>query len=341
MSYIEAIPDEKEPEGCSGVLAAWVGAAGLSWFSPTFYKRVANQPALYALLFLFMYGFILTIFNLFSLYMTFVSDLSTNDIRIPQITIQNGVASADVPQPYVMLDEAGVMMVIDTTGVITRIDERQYSQGILMTRTQVHILDGGDYEITELNELHQVFGNPIVLDQSLRQTIFLILGVILLLWHTIVRMFYVLIISLITWAIVSAVRGRTDYGPVLSVAVYALIPAGVAYYLFGVLGLSFAFLFTFLYALTLVAACTFAFRRGKATDGGFGALIGSDERPLRVWRAAIAIPFFVLAVAQASFQLPWFAVWPIAFLTLALMLAVSALTLLDDEPDRGTSPSRG
>lgn len=60
--------------------------------------------------------------------------------QIPPITIQDGVVSTDVSQPYFMAEDGspGIFFIIDTTGEITSLDEN-VTEGVLLTRDHLYL----------------------------------------------------------------------------------------------------------------------------------------------------------------------------------------------------------
>lgn len=59
--------------------------------------------------------------------------------QVPEITIEDGKASVDEPQPYEITDEAGtVIAVIDTTGETTSLEELGDDTLVLLTETHLY-----------------------------------------------------------------------------------------------------------------------------------------------------------------------------------------------------------
>ena len=115
-----------------------------------------------------------------------------------------------------------------------------------------------------LIELHEVFGNPIVLDESRALQIWDTVSVIinwivfigLSLWNSLIRFAHIALTGLVIWGIVSIKRSGTSFSPILITGVYANVPAIYGHFLLGKIG----FAFLGLYSILLVVIWAIALR---------------------------------------------------------------------------------
>ena len=92
------------------------------------------------------------------------------DGEIPEITISNGIAEVSGEQPFIMLDGAdangqSMFVAVDTTGKIKKIDTG-YSQGFLLTRTELHVVNPQNgYQVVPLSDINTMFSqDPIIIN---------------------------------------------------------------------------------------------------------------------------------------------------------------------------------
>lgn len=336
----EAAASPGEP-GCMSSLGWFAAAPVLACFSPTFYANAARRRTGSAILFFFLFAFVIT--GLQSCGILWGMVKVGQDIRqafdsgeFPVLTITNGVAEVDGTQPYVIADN-DTFFAIDTTGQYTDIDRRRYAQGLLIKRTSVVILNRqGDYQEAPLSAVQEMLGlgDPFVLDAETATNYWtgfaLIVSVVVFLflaiWNTLVRLAYVALIALAVWGLTALIRPGTGFGPVLATGLYALSPALFVVFLIsqtpvGFPGLTTLFLLIF-WGLGLAAA--FQTRRTEpAASPSIGAFL-SAERPLRAWRALIAIPLALDVVLETIFGWDAFYVtWPLALLTVGALAVAS------------------
>jgi len=242
--------------------------------------------------------------------------------KIPEIVIQGGIARVNAPQPLVLLNQDGMIAAVDTTGAVSYIDQRYYSRGVLLTRTELHLLgNSGEYQRLPLSELHTVFSaNPILLNAqtvlNAWNQVSAILSLVLLvgmgLVNTLVRLAYVALLGLLVWGAVSLLLAKTNFGLIYTVGLYASVPAMYLNYLLGLVRVNFLFLHTLLLLVIWSVALVLVFKnQGK-----------HSEAPLRLWRAWIGLPLLVVMALNIVFQWPQGGtiVWVAAVLTLAALI---------------------
>jgi len=251
--------------------------------------------------------------------------------EFPEITIRNGVATIDAEQPFVLFNEEGTIIVLDTSGTYQELDPLRYRQGLLLTRTALHLLnDDGRYQVIPLCDLQELLGaDPMVINADLATRFWIGFSVIatvlafvfIAIWNTLVRFMYLAMLALVIWGLIVLFRPGTGFGPVLITGLYAVIPAMYVHYLLGLLRIRFIFLQTILllpvWAVALVAALA---GRDNEIFGG--------ERSLRGWRTLIGIPLVFTLALDVVFELPRraFITWPVALLTFVVLVVVGLLT---------------
>ena len=140
-------------------------------WSGSFYQATARRRLILAFVFFLLFAFLLTSISTIRVALS-MSGLGTEIEtafergEFPTITIRDGIALVDGPQPLVIVDEGRSFFAIDTSGKYQEIDPSRYIEGFLLTRTSLHVLDDREYREIPLDELNEAFGNPIVLDES-------------------------------------------------------------------------------------------------------------------------------------------------------------------------------
>jgi predicted membrane channel-forming protein YqfA (hemolysin III family) len=183
----------------------------------------------------------------------------------------------------------------------------------------------GQYQILPLNSLHNFFKvNPIFINGETTsrawRTISIIYSLLaligLVIWHTILRLMVILLIALVLWGIVSLIRPRTGFGPILIAGIYSLVPAIYLHFLFGLLHFSFPFLQTILLTVFWAIALVITFVEIEFLK---------EQKQLRIWRAALGIPMLLAFAVEAIIKLqPGVAVcWIIFLFTIFILGAIS------------------
>ncbi len=337
--------NQAQPGGCLSELGWFAGGWVLSCFSPTFYYRAARRRVGSAILFFAVFGLVIASLQTLGL----IRGLVQGGLEIrrafeagdfPEITISGGVAEVSGPQPRILIDDPQVLVVLDTTGQYTEIDRRRYASGFLLTRTTLVVLNQqGQYQEIALSDLQTMLDtDPIVINGETATNYWTIFAVIfsvvawlfLAVWNLLVRIAYLGVIALAFWGVAALIRPGTSFGPVLVAGLYALVPAEYARFLlsevrFGFLGL-FTLLLLPLWAVALAAALI---PRTPAPASDSVADYFRAEHAPRLWRALIALPLLADFALEAIFDWKaWYVTWPLAFLTLIALLAVSLWPLV-------------
>lgn len=166
--------------------------------------------------------------------------------EIPDIRIENGIASASGSGRY-LIENNRQLVGLDTTGSTLEIDTSRYSEGVLLTRTEIHLVNEDGYQVFQLSELNKTFGNPIVLDAASvtrlwnRIAVFIDLSVFFggYLFYSVGRFIYLVLLGLIVWAAASLSKPGVNFSPVLITGIFANVPTTYLTYILRKAGLSF------------------------------------------------------------------------------------------------------
>ncbi len=220
------------------------------WSRP-FYKEAAGKRLGTALVFLLIFALLQTIitttiiaFNLSSFGREIESAYSSGEI--PDIRIENGVASASGSGRYLIENNRQVFGV-DTTGTTTQIDTSQYSEGLLLTRTEIHLVNEDGYQVIPLTEVNQTLGDPIVLDGSnvtrlwYGISVFVDLAMLVggFLFFSAGRFVYLVLLGLVVWGASSLSKKGVDFAPVLITGIYANVPTTYLMFVLRKIGIAF------------------------------------------------------------------------------------------------------
>ncbi len=352
MENVNPVPQPQNippaPEAGRG-LAWFLSGAVLPLGSLAFYRTAAHRRVGSAVLFFLVFTLVITALSVTNLGLSLFS--FTAEIQkayaagqIPDITITHGIAQVDGQQPLILFDQSDssgrrTLVAVDTTGVMTGIDRQVYNQGFLLTRTELILLNQqGQYERLPLSELHSFFNqDPLLINaqttsQAWRIVAGILVGVIFLLyalWFCVVRLMIVAMIALILWGLVCIFRPNTQFGPVLNIGLYAIVPAIYFSHLFSRSDISLPGIQTVL----LLVFWIIGLAAGLIETPFF-----SQARPLRLWTAWIGLPLLLLLIVDMFKPFPspagplilWFA----ALLTVLALVAVRGfLRVRDQSPE--------
>jgi hypothetical protein len=220
------------------------------WNRP-YYKEAASRGMGIALVFLLLFALLQTIVTA----TTVATSLSGfggeiqeaySSGEIPDIRIANGVASTSGSGKY-LIENNRQLVGIDTTGSTSEIDTSQYSEGVLLTRTDLHLVNEDGYQVFPLTELNQTFGDPIVLDAASvtrlwsRIAVFINLSVFFggYLFYSVGRFIYLVLLGLIVWAAASLSKKGVDFAPVLITGIFANVPTTYLMFILRKVGFNF------------------------------------------------------------------------------------------------------
>lgn len=269
--------DDAAPQREEGILEAvtWLGRGFIQpLYSVAFYRAASRRSLVDAVLFFVAFGVLSTLVGTFSLGRelgTAADELqrvfATEDI--PEIVIANGTATVRAPQPVVLKEEAGTLVVLDTSGLFYQsIDRSRYTQGLLLTRDSLHVLSDSGYRITDLADLNQAFGDPILINQQTAlefwqdfTRIFAAASLVGIgLWLILARFIWLACLAGLVRGILSAFNTRSEYGPVLTIGIYALVPAVYLSFLLGQVEVRFCGIQTVLLLIIWVVFARLALR---------------------------------------------------------------------------------
>ncbi len=221
-------------------------------------KRSLPEALKYFSFLILLAAFLLSVrFSIDSFRMLSLFELWSRE-RLPEIVIEKGKVSADVPQPWVEEGDHFVM-VIDTTGKVRRIDHA-VSQGILLTEDRLY-LKRGPFETREydLSRIEHFLLNAETVGRLRRighWTLPPLLLVFLFVYFWIGKLTQVLFFSLVSLLANWAARRRLSYQALLAIGFYALTPPLAFFCLVSLLGMHlpfFSIIYLSAYAALLVA----------------------------------------------------------------------------------------
>jgi len=171
--------------------------------------------------------------------------------EVPHIVIENGIATASGKGEFIFEQNRQIVAIV-TNGQMETIDTRFYSEGFLLTQTDLHILNEDGYQTIPLTSLNEMLGNPIILDAEHvlelwnKLSVILDLGVLVgaFLWHSVIRFFYTSILGLIVWGVVSIKNKNFSFGKILITGIYANIPTIYLVFVLKQINFNFIFLHT-------------------------------------------------------------------------------------------------
>jgi len=332
---------------------AWLLAgAVLPLASLAFYRKASQRRVAAALLFFLLFTSTISLLTTVGVgvAMSGVMDgiqRAYEEGAVPEIVIENGITRVDAPQPFILLNQQqqseSVLVAIDTTGQIQEIDRTRYSQGFLLTRTELHILNNGEYQVAPLRDIHVMLErDPILINAGpvsqawawISIIIVIATLIFLIVWHFFVRLMFLAMISLLVWGFVSLIRPNTGFGPVIISGLYASVPAIYLSHLFSrsgfsFLGLQILFLIVF-WSIGLIASLA-------------GGTFLSRERPLRLWTALLGLPMLVLYIVDLflQFEPPYgpVALWGVTLVTILGIAGLRIYYRWKEKPEGGPAPT--
>ena len=257
---------ETNPQGQSEVTAE--NDKGIVWllkgfifpaFNMDYYRTATRKRVITAVLFLFLFAGVQTIFitaevssSMRNLREEMITAFDSGEF--PNITIKDGIAQVDGEQPFIVTNNRQIIA-IDTTGVITEIDTTTYSEGALLTKTDIHLVNEDGYQIFPLYELNSSIQNPIIIDKENSLELFSIFSRVLVIasaigvyiWFFVVRFVYIAMLGILIWGIVSGSRKGIGYDFFLITGIYVNVPAVYLKYLLNLPGLRFFGMFTLIF----------------------------------------------------------------------------------------------
>lgn len=247
-------------------------------FSPSFYKTSSKKKLPGVIAFFFLFAFVITFVP--TLQVVFAMRGVGNEIQgayergeFPTIIIEDGLAKVDGHQPFVF-ENKRTIVAIDTTGGMNEIDTRSYSEGILLTRTEIHFVNEDGYRVLPLSDLNTKFGNPIVLDKAhvldLWKAFSILIAILafvgILIWNSLVRLAYIALIGLVIWGIVSLIKKGVGFSPVLITGILANVPVIYLKFLLELANISFFTLYTMLLIVAWSLALWVSLKNNKVNE---------------------------------------------------------------------------
>ena len=220
------------------------------WSRP-YYREAAIKPMGAALVFLVLFALLQSFVSTVSvgINLTQVSreiEAAYQSGEMPDIRIESGRATVSGSGKY-LIENNRQIIAIDTTGELLEIDTSRYSEGVLLTRNELHIVNEDGYQVMPLRDLNEIFGNPIILDgatvSGMWSTLTLIIIILVLgggfFFFSLGRFLYLALLGLLVWGAVSLSNPRFDFAKILITGIYANVPATYIIFILRKIGASF------------------------------------------------------------------------------------------------------
>jgi len=197
-------------------------------------KQRARRTAGYFALLVVVLSIVLTAATVFHMRAFIKKEITPELDKLPVVTIRNGVASTNVPQPWVRDFDDGngvrTIFAIDTTGKMTGFAPGE--QGILLMRTQVLVKSMSNPQ-EQAVDWKDVFDEDTTIDAKwmkrwIDKAVWIAAAALLVVrpvYHTGAKLLVALLTSLVALIVASSRRRQLRYGQLFSIALYALTPA--------------------------------------------------------------------------------------------------------------------
>ena len=231
------------------------------WKSTTnfkFYKEIAFQGVPRSMGYFFLFIFLITLILSMKFSTTLIQGMGqvAEEIgnKLPEIRIENGTVSTNIPEPFVIKEKKDFIFIIDTTGKITTIDP-SYKQGMLLTKSKL-IHRQSEFEAREYNlsKIKSFTINKEIMGRWKKifsRFAFPLLVAILFFYYIVVKLVQVLFFSLIALITNSAIKANLKYENLFNISLFALTPPVLLATIFTLAGLKIP-LFGLLYIVVYI-----------------------------------------------------------------------------------------
>jgi hypothetical protein len=196
-------------------------------------RQRARRTVGYFALLVVVLSFVLTVANMFHLRAFIKKEVLPELSKLPVVTIKGGVASANVPQPWIksFRDEGSgwnTIVVVDTTGEVKGF--RGDEQGLILQRTKLLVRSQSNPQIQtiDLQDLDDTVIDAMWLRHWLDVGVWICGAAMLLarpVYHAGAKLLWALILSLLAMLVAASTGKRVSYGQLFTIALYALTPA--------------------------------------------------------------------------------------------------------------------
>jgi hypothetical protein len=211
---------------------SYIQAPFLSFFSRDFYRHISNEKSGtgFGYLFLLMAVIVVpTAIKTSSDFNAFINNETPRIItQVPEITITDGVASIEEPQPYTIThpDNNEPLIVIDTTGKISSLDDTDAR--MLITKSSI-LYEKSAYETRtyDLSDIEAFVVNQALINEwaGIAQKYFLVVVYpFMLIGLFLVQVIKMLIYAAIGIIFVKLLKSSNDYSSLLRLSVIAFTP---------------------------------------------------------------------------------------------------------------------
>lgn len=225
---------------------SYAQAPFLSFFSGDYYRYISNEKSgtgFFYLLLLLVFYVVPTVIKAANGFDGFVINEAPKIItQVPEITISNGQASIEEPQPYTIIDPGTnkPLVIIDTTGQVNSLQNTEAR--VLVTKSYV-LYEKNAYE-TRTYDLSDV-GNFIVNQSLINEWIAIAQDyfIVVLYPFMLIGLFIAYIIRMLIYAVIGMIfvkilKASNDYSSLLRLSVVAFTPVIIMQAIVEIVGLS-------------------------------------------------------------------------------------------------------
>lgn len=241
---------------------AWRGLVDFSIYKEVISER-ASFAVRYILWLVFFSTIILSVRASFDFFRLLNQSAEWAKAKIPTITIKQGQASSDVPQPYTA-QEREFTFILDTTGSTSKIDA---PRGLLVAKDKI-IYKESQFQTREysLSNIPHLIFDANLIDKWKKVASALALPIVavgIFLWNCLARFLQVFYFSLFSMLINKARHINLGYSALFNIGAYAITPAVILGLIVNVVGVPLPIFWTF-YAAVYITYLTIAISHCKA-----------------------------------------------------------------------------
>lgn len=310
FGWTGSLTRSKMPARAGRLLLFYASALVLPCMSPSFYYHASKRKLAHAIVFLLAFGMILASVKMLSIAGAMqtvrrsVTDLFAST-RVPSITISEGYAKIDSPQPVVLADSQEMLIVLDSTGAYDGDELRtgRPNGGLIVSRDQVTLLnEQGETLIIPFSGLKRWPWFNLRIDASVAARLVLVTQLILFvgwaLWFTWIRLMYLGLLATLVSALSSLSNRHIDISTLLITGIFATVPATYMSHLFEQMGGALYGRFTLFLMLAWATGLVAVILPRKEGD------LLRGRRPLRPWRALAGVPLLLAMALEPLYHGP-------------------------------------
>ena len=343
MQTDQKLPQDKPNFGSQ---LAWLAAGFvLPFYSLDFYLAASRKRLRIAVLFFTAMMTLVTVLTTarFALVFNAIREQTVSAVQageLPEITIQNGTATTDGKEPFV-ITTGQFFLAVDTAGELTGSEVLNLNSGMLLAETELRMYNSGVYQgiplqdyNTRLNlETIKIDGQMIVDNFDFFSITYLLTsGIVIWIWNVVLSMLFLVMTTYFLYGPIGQAVQLFTFRSVLIIGIYAHVPAYLINYILKLFGVQIVFFYTILLMVFWVGAIYLVLKeiaeeaieanKARKTE----AEIPLPEPPaVRLWPALLALPLFSCMVLNAVID------WAFApnYILGGLVLTITGLLVID------------